>query len=78
MRSGGMPRLRSGKARFWATVMVSYTTGNWKTWAMLRACGLLPVTSWPSNRMRPCEGRKRPDTQFSSVVLPQPDGPSKA
>ncbi|CFP61835.1 Uncharacterised protein [Bordetella pertussis] len=45
---------------------------------MLRCCGVRPVTSWPSNSTRPCEGRSRPDTQLSRVVLPQPDGPSKA
>ena len=32
----------------------------------------------PSNRMRPSVGRNRPEMRLSSVVLPQPDGPSSA
>ena len=53
-------------------------TGNWKTWAMLRCRGVRPVTAVPSNFTLPCEGFTRPETMFSSVVLPQPEGPSSA
>ena len=73
-----MPRLRNGKPRFSATVMVSYTTGNWNTWAMLRRSVGTRVMSRPSNSSRPCEGITRPEMMFSNVVLPQPDGPSSA
>ena len=52
-------------------------TGNWNTWAMLRRCGVRPVTSVPSNFTLPCEGFTRPETMFSSVVLPQPEGPQQ-
>ncbi len=45
---------------------------------MLRACGLLRVTSTPSNFTVPCEGTTSPDMMLSMVVLPQPEGPSKA
>ncbi|MNT18278.1 hypothetical protein D3C72_1534690 [compost metagenome] len=78
MRSGGTPRLRSGKARFSATVMVSYTTGNWNTWAMLRACGDSWLTGLPSNSTSPWDGVSSPEMMLSKVDLPQPDGPSKA
>jgi len=45
---------------------------------MLRCCGVRPVTSTPSNFTLPCEGLTRPETMLSSVVLPQPEGPSSA
>ena len=45
---------------------------------MLRACGVARVTSWPSKRTVPCEGTTSPDMMLSMVVLPQPEGPSKA
>ncbi|EWS62831.1 hypothetical protein Y695_03938 [Hydrogenophaga sp. T4] len=53
-------------------------TGNWNTWAMLRCCGVARVMSWPSNLTLPCDGTSRPDMMLSMVVLPQPEGPSKA
>ena len=53
-------------------------TGNWNTCAMLRCCGVWSVTSTPSNFTVPCDGVMSPDTMFSIVVLPQPDGPSSA
>ena len=58
--------------------MVSYTTGNWNTWAMFLASGGSCVTSSPSNSTRPSDGVTRPETMLSSVVFPQPDGPSSA
>ena len=36
------------------------------------------VTSWPSIRMRPSSGVSSPATMRRSVVLPQPEGPSRA
>ncbi|MNN66172.1 hypothetical protein D3C81_1817310 [compost metagenome] len=47
------PWLRNGNARLSNTVMVSYTTGNWNTWAMLRACGDSALTGLPSNSTSP-------------------------
>ncbi len=34
--------------------------------------------SWPSIRMRPAVGCSKPASMRSSVVLPQPEGPSSA
>ena len=36
------------------------------------------VMSTPSNRILPRDGVTIPEIRFSSVVLPQPDGPSSA
>src|SRR5882762_4817330 len=35
------------------------------------------LTSWSPIRMRPYEGRSRPASMRSVVVLPQPDGPTR-
>ena len=51
---------------------------TWNTCAMLRRSGERSVTSRSSKRMRPSVGVSRPDMMLSSVVLPQPDGPSSA
>ncbi len=45
---------------------------------MLRSRAVIAVTSRPSNSTLPSEGVTRPDTMFSNVDLPQPDGPSNA
>ena len=44
--------------------------------ALLRSTA--SVTSLPSNSTCPCDGVTRPEMMLSSVVLPQPDGPSSA
>ena len=71
-------RFLSGNARFWRTVIVSYKTGNWKTWATLRFAVSKSVTSTPSKYTRPTDGVSNPEMMLRSVVLPQPDGPSSA
>ena len=43
-----------------------------------RRCGGTPAMSSPSSRMRPSLGVSKPASMRSSVVLPQPDGPSSA
>ncbi|MNP73747.1 hypothetical protein D3C76_1705110 [compost metagenome] len=58
--------------------MVSYTTGNWNTWAMLRFSGVRLLTALPSNNTCPWDGLSKPEMMLSKVDLPQPDGPSKA
>ncbi|MNG95342.1 hypothetical protein D3C79_543760 [compost metagenome] len=58
--------------------MVSYTTGNWNTWAMLRACGDSALTTLPSNNTWPWDGLSSPEMILSNVDLPHPEGPSKA
>ncbi len=45
-------------------------TGRW--------CGGMALMSSPSSRMRPSVGVSKPASMRSSVVLPQPDGPSSA
>src|SRR5262249_14559508 len=45
---------------------------------MSRAAARRKVTSSPSSKMRPLVGSSRPAIMRSVVVLPQPDGPSKA
>src|ERR1700674_4285563 len=41
-----------------------------------RLCGGTSVTCSPSMAISPLSGRRNPATRLSSVVLPQPDGPS--
>ena len=41
-----------------------------------RRCGGTPVTSTPSTRIVPASGSSKPPIIRSSVVLPQPEGPS--
>ncbi len=45
-------------------------TGRW--------CGGTAAISSPASRMRPSLGASKPASMRSSVVLPQPDGPSSA
>src|SRR6185437_6849032 len=45
---------------------------------MPRRWGARPVTSTPSNRTRPALARMKPVMNPSVVVLPQPDGPTRA
>src|SRR3989339_1177856 len=44
---------------------------------VLRRWGGRSLTGWPSNRMRPSSGVQKPAIMRRSVVLPQPDGPSR-
>src|SRR6266851_4319460 len=43
-----------------------------------RRCGGTPVMSWPSMTTRPASGLSKPASRRSSVVLPQPELPSRA
>src|SRR6267154_4606504 len=43
-----------------------------------RRCGGTPVMSWPSMMSRPASGVSKPASRRSSVVLPQPELPSRA
>ena len=45
-------------------------TGRW--------LGGVNAMSWPSMTISPALGRSRPASILSSVVLPQPEGPSRA
>ena len=54
-------------------------TGNWNTWAMLRS-SVGEAGDVAAVEQDPALGsaRRRPEMMLSSVVLPQPDGPSSA
>src|SRR5260370_26069858 len=43
-----------------------------------RRCGGTPVMSWPSITSRPASGVSKPASRRSSVVVPQPELPSRA
>ena len=43
---------------------------------MLRLCDGMFETGWPSNRMSPASGVRKPAIRLSVVVLPEPLGPS--
>ncbi len=43
-----------------------------------RLLGGTGAMSWPDNSIRPSVGASKPASMRSSVVLPQPDGPSRA
>ena len=66
---------RSGKATFWRTVIHgnSERLYSWKTSAIVSGG---PCTGVPSSRTSPAVGSSSPATHLSSVVLPQPDGPT--
>ena len=51
---------------------------DWKTVLTGRLYGFLCVTSSVPMTMRPALGSSRPATIRSVVVLPQPEGPSRA
>jgi hypothetical protein len=47
------------------------------SWKTIARPGGGPATATPSMRTVPPEGSSSPDRQRSSVVLPQPDGPTR-
>ena len=51
---------------------------DWKTMPIPRLCTGVEVTSLPFTRMLPAEGSRSPAIMRSVVVLPQPEGPSRA
>ncbi|MCY1525339.1 hypothetical protein D9M68_603150 [compost metagenome] len=71
-----MPWRRSPKATFSNTVMWGNNAYDWNTSPTWRRLGGSRVISRSSTRMRPLVGAIRPATMRSTVVLPQPDGPS--
>ena len=66
---------RSGKATFWRTLIHgnSERLYSWNTSAIVSGG---PSTRRPSSVTSPAVGSSRPAMHFSSVVLPQPDGPT--
>ena len=59
-------------------VMCGNSEYDWNTMPMSRLFTGMPATSSPSIRMRPEVICSRPDSERSTVVLPQPEGPSRA
>src|ERR1700752_4735609 len=53
------------------------SASDWNTMPRLRLCVGIGVMSWPSRMMAPAVGSSRPAIMRRSVVLPQPDGPSR-
>ena len=76
--------MTAGSATFSSTVMPSSRLKNWKTRPMCRrrirasSSSLRPVTGSPATVMSPSSGVSSPATRFSSVDLPQPEGPIRA
>jgi hypothetical protein len=71
-----MPWRRRPKATFSNTLMCGNSAYDWNTRPMLRRLVGSAVMSRPSTRMRPPVGSISPATMRSTVVLPQPEGPS--
>jgi hypothetical protein len=61
---------------FSPTVRCGNSASDWKTMPRLRLCVGIGVMSSSSMRMFPAVGSSSPAIMRSSVVLPQPDGPS--
>src|SRR3546814_9248469 len=60
-----------------ATFRCGNSASDWNTMPKSRLCVGTGVMSAPSSRMRPALGTSSPATMRSSVVLPQPEGPSR-
>ena len=56
------------------TVSQGYRVGSWNTTAR---SGPGAVTARPSTRTSPADAASKPATMLSTVVLPQPLGPSR-
>ena len=78
----GQPRRCSGRATFSAAVSVGSRLKNWKIKPILsrrtrvRSSSLRDGSGWPSIETCPEEGRSRQPMMFSSVDLPDPEGPT--
>ncbi len=73
-------RVRWARTRCWRTVRPPKISGCWNVRASprsARSCGDAWVTSSPSSRTSPCEGRTRPERTPNRVLLPAPFGPTR-
>ena len=71
---------RIGTRRFSASVIVANGRGNWKLRARpsrVRSCAAIPSSFRPANRTLPLSLRSVPQMQFTSVLLPEPLGPTR-
>src|SRR5688572_19250226 len=62
---------------FSPTLRCGNRASDWNTMPKLRLCVGTPVMSSPSSAIVPEDGSSNPAIILSSVVLPQPDGPSR-
>ena len=78
MTPGSTFRSFSGKPMFCATVMCGNSASFWNTMEVGRSAAGTPAMSSPSMRIVPEVVSSKPATCFRSVVLPQPEGPTRA
>ena len=64
-------------ATFCSTVMCGNSAYDWNIMLTGRSYGGMPVMSTPSIEIRPAVGSSNPASMRSSVVLPQPEPPSR-
>ena len=69
---------RKPKATFSKTVRCGNKAKFWNTNPMPRSCAGKSVISRPWNHMRPASGVSKPAITRNKLVLPEPDGPSRA
>ena len=72
-RSGLVPLISKGKLMLASRLRQGSRLASWNT---MPISGFGPVTGLPSSRTSPAVRRCSPDIDHSSVVLPQPDGPT--
>lgn len=81
---GPPPASRSGSFTFCSAVSAGSRLKDWKTkptWVLRSLVSErcpIPVSSWPPSRTLPEVGRSRPTAHWSSVLLPDPEGPITA
>ena len=71
-------RAFNANARFCSTVKCPYSAKLWNTKATFRRSGDTPARSSPPRQTPPAVGCSSPATSRSSVVLPEPLGPTTA
>ena len=74
--SRGTPARSSGRRTLPATLAQGISVGAWNTKATLRPTASSSRIGRRQSRSRPSLGASRPAIIFSSVLLPQPEGPS--
>ncbi len=67
----------SPKEMFFSTVMCGNSAYDWNIMLTGRSYGAMALMSWPSIRILPAVGVSNPASMRSSVVLPEPDPPSR-
>ena len=83
-RSGSLPAIASGSSMFSSALSIGSRLKNWKTkpmWSRRSSVSSVSsslVMSMPSSSTVPSVGRSRPASRWTSVDLPEPDGPITA